>query len=668
MTAQHFQAGPKILADRRAFLSVIPDAIPRELVDDRAWYPALVTPKPGKPGTWDKAPGNPATGKTATWSDPATRLTFGDAYMAYQSDPRFTGIGYMLHATGIVGIDLDDCFAEDGTIKPWAQQIIDGLPGAYWERSISGTGLRGFCRASLPPTGRKCKVQGSSVEIYADVRFLVVTGHALVPVDALPELQAEITTLHGRLFDGRGAAAIGSAIVTGMTGPAADVSPEALAILGDVMGGRWGAQMGEIWGRADIEARDVNEQDWALEKEVTYWAIRRGHSGDDLARIVEQLMRAGPYRRKWDERRGQATWLAQDVANAIATVKKRLGTPPSAPIAPDDGDAAPAPTEETPEQTIARLTRELGQAKATIAVQATIIRSQRAKIETYNRRTYAEWRLRRSKMKSTQVDATVGLANLASKRAEYHQTDSPIITGQQLGDEMGMHESSARSNAEAVCSLPGSPIKRVTDYRKDGKRGKITTYELAVRDPVEILERMVIVAEALEEPKATRPRPIHCPKHPRARVNVFAQHECSRCGAVLASDFPNAKPLCVEVTRIEDGPPSVDVPVVTPVQHARIAGTPDSDELRARRGREAVGIAIRAPDTWKQPEISEPAPNGHAAPEEPPVHGVITSAWGSPAPLPRESPPTRCRLCPSLELYQLADGRWRCDGCGEVAS
>ena len=47
------------------WLPVVPDAIPRELVDDPAWYPAAIRPKAGKPGVWDKIPSDPTTGEAA---------------------------------------------------------------------------------------------------------------------------------------------------------------------------------------------------------------------------------------------------------------------------------------------------------------------------------------------------------------------------------------------------------------------------------------------------------------------------------------------------------------------------------------------------------------------------------------------------------------------------
>ncbi|HZO25301.1 MAG TPA: hypothetical protein VFH48_04830 [Chloroflexota bacterium] len=179
----HFQAGTEILGKVPEFtlLPVEPSNIPDELVRLKAWYPAIIRPKrKGKPGL-DKIPGDPVTGRPALWRDPSTRCTFDVAFMAYESG-RFLGIGFMMHAeAGLIGIDIDKCIDEAGTIAPWALDIARTFEGAYWERSISGTGLRGFCRGVIPNGARakKTTLNGCSVEMYADLRFLVVTGQGV---------------------------------------------------------------------------------------------------------------------------------------------------------------------------------------------------------------------------------------------------------------------------------------------------------------------------------------------------------------------------------------------------------------------------------------------------------------------------------------------------------
>jgi primase-polymerase (primpol)-like protein len=161
------------------WLTVDPASIPRDLTDTPAWVVWRGEPAPNRPGKWAKVPYR-ATDPSlkASTTDPETWSTFSDAFMAYSSDPSIHGVGYVLHDEGITGVDLDDCFAEDGSLKRWAQEIVSALPG-YWERSPSGRGVRGLCRAHLPPGRRKGRVDGSSIEIYDDVRFLTITGVAL---------------------------------------------------------------------------------------------------------------------------------------------------------------------------------------------------------------------------------------------------------------------------------------------------------------------------------------------------------------------------------------------------------------------------------------------------------------------------------------------------------
>jgi putative DNA primase/helicase len=159
------------------WLSVIPENIPRDLTDTAAWVVWRAEAIAGKVGKWTKIPYRASDPRRkASSTDPATWSTFADVHGAYQSDPSLHGIGYVLHDEGITGVDLDDAFTEDGTLKGWTQEIVSALAGAYWERSPSGTGTRGLCRAALPPGRRKRKHDGSSIEIYDDVRFLTITG------------------------------------------------------------------------------------------------------------------------------------------------------------------------------------------------------------------------------------------------------------------------------------------------------------------------------------------------------------------------------------------------------------------------------------------------------------------------------------------------------------
>jgi putative DNA primase/helicase len=160
-------------------LRVDPAGIPRELVGLPWWVVWRLEPKTGKPGEWDKVPYRPADpSRKASSTDPETWSTFSEAFGAYLDDPTLSGVGIVLHGQGVVGIDLDNALDDAGHAKGWAQAIIGRLPGAYWERSPRGKGLRGLCRGELPPGRRKVKYQDGTVEMYDDGRFLTITGVA----------------------------------------------------------------------------------------------------------------------------------------------------------------------------------------------------------------------------------------------------------------------------------------------------------------------------------------------------------------------------------------------------------------------------------------------------------------------------------------------------------
>jgi putative DNA primase/helicase len=133
-------------------LAVNFDAIPAELKALLRW----VVWKYGAPRPDGKRPKPPRmpNGRFAKSNDPTTWSSFETVKAALLD--RFSGydgIGFVLTSEdGLVGIDLDNCVGDDGTIAPWAMRIMAALP-TYWERSPSGRGLRAVKRsqASIVP-------------------------------------------------------------------------------------------------------------------------------------------------------------------------------------------------------------------------------------------------------------------------------------------------------------------------------------------------------------------------------------------------------------------------------------------------------------------------------------------------------------------------------------
>jgi primase-polymerase (primpol)-like protein/ribosomal protein L37AE/L43A len=524
------------------WLPVIPDAIPRQLTDGRAWYPAIIRPKKNKPGKWDKIPGDPSTGQPATWSDPETRCTFGDAFMAYEAG-RFGGIGYLMDAdAGIIGIDLDDSITEDGSIKPWAQEIVDGFPGAHWERSISGKGLRGFCLGTLPVGGCRSKIEGCSVELYGDERFLVVTGQALDYVDDLPTLQDAVDALHARLTAGR-VRATGTAVASGLTGRVTDLSPDELGILEDAFGSRFGARLADIYMRDELDAAGASEDDWALESELAWQAIGRGYEGDALHLVVERIMRYGPYRRKWDEARGAVSWLAQDVANAVETTQERRKKYQNGPEF-EWGNASDVPTDETPEQTIARLQCDLARERSLRAQDQITIRVQRERL-TELREQIAGWKIVLSNPKLKPVDRIAALPVIEDVRAAQKIGQEEIhVRYPGIVKSWGIPESTLGKSVAVLTEMAGAPL---------AKRNEPDNYQIIVDSPkrgaVTVTPQKTIISAVAEgnlyaavgayDPCLPRrggkrePLP-RCEDHPDADLVIRSVTQCATCRKPLA--------------------------------------------------------------------------------------------------------------------------------------
>jgi len=150
----------------------------------------------GKP---TKVPYNPNRGSKASTINPLHWSTYTKAAIAAQ---RYNGdgVGIVFHPETIdlVGVDVDHCLNEDGTLSPAAVDVVR-LLNTYTELSPSGTGLHCLMRGSYNGTGRKNTEHG--VELYQKGRYFTVTGnHVDGTPDAIEERTAELATLVDRYF------------------------------------------------------------------------------------------------------------------------------------------------------------------------------------------------------------------------------------------------------------------------------------------------------------------------------------------------------------------------------------------------------------------------------------------------------------------------------------
>ena len=156
-----------------------------ELAYQRIWIPWLRDSTGGKKPSLDGQ-------RYAKWSDRSILLLYADAKSLADSTPGLSGEGFVIppdYAT----IDLDDCFNEDGNLKPAARTIVNTL-GSYTEHSPSKKGVHVIVKADLQGFSKLATtVNGQSTEVLTPGNFVTFTGLSLGRT--MPELIANCTSV-----------------------------------------------------------------------------------------------------------------------------------------------------------------------------------------------------------------------------------------------------------------------------------------------------------------------------------------------------------------------------------------------------------------------------------------------------------------------------------------
>ncbi len=143
--------------------------IPKELQELNQWVCAKADSKAPMRAWEDKAA---SSTDYTTWSDFETAL---EAYNLWHYDY----CGFVFADNGLVGIDIDCGFDEDGFLSPLAADII-GRCKSYTEKSRSGRGFHIVLKGDLPFKGKN-NLKG--VEIYKTARYFIMTGDTLLYKD-----------------------------------------------------------------------------------------------------------------------------------------------------------------------------------------------------------------------------------------------------------------------------------------------------------------------------------------------------------------------------------------------------------------------------------------------------------------------------------------------------
>ena len=103
--------------------------------------------------------------------------------------------GFVFANNGIVGIDIDDGFDQEGFISPLASDII-GICKSYTERSRSGRGFHILLKGDIPFKGKNNR---NGVEIYKTARYFIMTGDVLL-YDTIIDNQEAIDYIVDKYF------------------------------------------------------------------------------------------------------------------------------------------------------------------------------------------------------------------------------------------------------------------------------------------------------------------------------------------------------------------------------------------------------------------------------------------------------------------------------------
>ena len=152
-----------------------------------------------------KCPMRVSADRRASVSLPATWGTFDEAASCIEAGI-YDFLGFVFAGDGLVGIDIDHAFDDEGMILPEAAEAVRAC-ASYAEVSKSGSALHIVCRADIPFKGRK----EGRWEIYREARYFVLTGWTLGRYTAIADAQDAVDAILAEHFprgerDGSGGA------------------------------------------------------------------------------------------------------------------------------------------------------------------------------------------------------------------------------------------------------------------------------------------------------------------------------------------------------------------------------------------------------------------------------------------------------------------------------
>lgn len=267
----------------------------------------------GKSTRLTKVPYNPVTGQKAQSNNPETFSEFVTAMKTFAMGG-YDGIGIRV-ASGIGAIDIDHCIREDGTLNDVAASILGFFKDAYFERSPSGTGLRGFFHVDedyvFDKTVYYINNRTHGLEVYlpgATNRFVTVTGNQYRAGSVPRDMEALATVLD--TFMKRK-----SQVVNTHIEPCSYLTDE--QVLEHAKNSANGERFMDYYnGEWQKYFDNQSDADMGFLSMLSFWC---GCDEEQMDRIFRS---SGMMRPKWDRKQAGTTYGGISIRNAVATCQQ----------------------------------------------------------------------------------------------------------------------------------------------------------------------------------------------------------------------------------------------------------------------------------------------------------------------------------------------------------
>jgi len=287
------------------------------------WVAFELRPKQDRPGEFSKIPINPKTGRGAMANNPATWGTFEEAKTYAERNGLFEigengkqrgGVGFEF-ANGYAGIDLDHVILPDGTLKPFAREIV-GIMNSYTEYSPSGTGLHILFTVDNTQAqwreflGGKLGAKVGDIEFYTGAHYFTVTGKPYGELKSLENRSEQVRAVYLKYLIKH-------------EDKNADLSPQLSSndlsdneLLEKIFNSRNGQEVRALF-NGDISqyGGDESRADLALCNYLAFW------TNGDAARMDNLFRQSRLMRDKWDRPTGGSTYGAITINKAIQDMK-----------------------------------------------------------------------------------------------------------------------------------------------------------------------------------------------------------------------------------------------------------------------------------------------------------------------------------------------------------